>query len=115
MSTTILTSIKKQLGIDESNIDFDPQVIMGINMAISVLTQIGIGSPSGFALTDGKELWTAYIPDLETSARYVMVQSYIYCRTKLFFDPPASQVLTNILKSTADELEWRLKAESEKG
>ena len=44
MSTTILTSIKKQLGIDESNIDFDPQVIMGINMAISVLTQIGIVS-----------------------------------------------------------------------
>ena len=90
----ILTSIKKQIGgIDEEVTSFDDQIVMGINMAIATLTQIS---------------------DLETSARFIQVQSYIYCRTKLFFDPPASQTMMNALQSLAAELEWRLKVESEK-
>lgn len=110
---TILTSIKKQLGIDDSNTDFDSQVMMGINMALSVLTQIGIGPSSGFSLTNGAEKWSDYISELDTSPKYIMVQSYIYCRTKLFFDPSASQVLNKALTDTANELEWRLKVVSE--
>ena len=111
---TILTSIKKQIGIDESSTDFDDQVVLAINMAISVLTQIGIGPSSGFMLQTKNETWEDYISDLETSPRFIQVQSYIYCRTKLLFDPPASKTMFDALQSLATELEWRLKTESEK-
>jgi len=111
----ILTSIKKQIGgIDEEVTSFDDQIVMGINMAIATLTQIGIGPSSGFMLQTKTETWSDFISDLETSARFIQVQSYIYCRTKLFFDPPASQTMMNALQSLAAELEWRLKVESEK-
>ena len=111
----ILTSIKKQIGgIDEEVTAFDDQIVMGINMAIATLTQIGIGPSSGFMLQTKNETWKDYISDLETSPRFIQVQSYIYCRTKLLFDPPASQTMFNALQSLATELEWRLKTESEK-
>lgn len=111
---SILTTIKKQIGIDESDPFFDSQIIVGINMAISVLNQIGIGPLNGFMLINGAETWNDYIPDLETSPRFIHVQSYIYCQTKLFFDPPANQTMLKYLQDKSIELEWRLKVESEK-
>ena len=111
----ILASIKKQIGgIDEEVTSFDDQIVMGINMAIATLTQIGIGPSLGFMLQTKTETWNDYIPDLETSPRFIHVQSYIYCQTKLFFDPPANQTMLKYLQDKSIELEWRLKAESEK-
>ena len=48
---SILTSIKKLLGIDESYTHFDPDLIMHINSVFSVLTQIGVGPANGFSLS----------------------------------------------------------------
>ena len=70
----ILTSIKKQIGgIDEEVTSFDDQIVMGINMAIATLTQIGIGPSSGFMLQTKTETWSDFISDLETSARFIQV------------------------------------------
>ena len=109
----ILTAIKKQLGIEEAVINFDPQIMMGINMALSALTQIGIGPTFGFSLQTGNEKWTDYISDLDTNPKFINVQPYIYCKTKILFDPPANQTLLNALQRQADELEWRLRTEKE--
>ena len=40
---SILTSIKKMLGIPEEYDHFDPDLIMHINSVLSILTQIGVG------------------------------------------------------------------------
>ena len=41
LGISILTSVKKLLGIDESYAHFDPDLIMHINSVFSDLTQIG--------------------------------------------------------------------------
>ena len=45
MDTTesILTSVKKLLGIDESYTHFDADLIMHINSVFSILGQMGVG------------------------------------------------------------------------
>ena len=50
MTESILTSIKKLLGIDESYTHFDADLIMHINGVFSILTQLGVGPPNGFSI-----------------------------------------------------------------
>lgn len=45
---SILTSIKKMLGITEEYEHFDSDLIMHINSVFMILTQLGVGPPSGF-------------------------------------------------------------------
>ena len=40
---SILTSIKKLLGISEEDDYFDPDIIMHINTVFTILTQLGVG------------------------------------------------------------------------
>ena len=107
----ILASIKKQLGVNDSD-QFDSQIIMVINTAMSALTQIGIGPAEGFLLTDEDANWTDFIGE---GPSFISAQSYIYCKSKILFDPPANQTLLNALQRQADELEWRLRTENEDG
>ena len=107
----ILASIKKQLGVNDS-VQFDSQIVMVINTAISALTQIGIGPAEGFLLTDEDANWTDFIGE---GPSFISAQSYIYCKSKILFDPPANQTLLNALQRQADELEWRLRTENEDG
>lgn len=43
MPDSILTYIKKLLGIDAEETDFDPDIILFINSAIAAYYQIGVG------------------------------------------------------------------------
>lgn len=52
LNESILTSIKKLLGIDESYTHFDPDLIMHINSVFSILRQMGVGPAEGFVITD---------------------------------------------------------------
>lgn len=47
---SILTSIKKLLGIPEEYEQFDTDVIMHINSVFSILTQLGVGPSNGFSI-----------------------------------------------------------------
>ena len=61
MTESILTSIKKLLGIDESYTHFDADLIMHINGVFSILTQLGVGPPNGFSITGEGEKWDSFI------------------------------------------------------
>ena len=52
MTDSILTSVKKALGIAEEYEHFDPEIVMLINSFLAILNQVGIGSPSGFAIQE---------------------------------------------------------------
>lgn len=105
-SESILNSIKLKLGLTPDVItEFDTDVIDAINMAISILTQMGIGPDTGYAITSAEDKWTDYIED---DKRLTMIKSYVYLKTKLIFDPPQSSHVLSSFEEQAKELEWRL-------
>lgn len=108
METTesILTSVKKLLGIDESYTHFDPDLIMHINSVFSVLTQIGVGPANGFSITGKNETWSDFIG--KDSNRFSLVKSYMHLKVKLLFDPPLSSAAIESINRQIGEFEWRL-------
>ena len=106
MNDSILNSIKKLLGLSEEYTPFDPDIIMHINTALSVLHQIGIGPAEGCFITDANNVWSEIIP--AGDPRYNMVVTLIYQKVKLMFDPPVTSSHIDALKSSISELEWRL-------
>lgn len=102
---SILTSIKKMLGIVEEYEHFDPDLIMHINSALSVLTQIGVGPSEGFQIRDANDVWDDFIPD---GGKLQLVKSYLYLKVKLLFDPPQSSAAMTSINQQISEFEWRL-------
>ena len=86
---SILTSIKKLLGITEEYEHFDTDIIMHINSVFSILTQLGVGPENGFSITDKDATWDDFIKD---DSQLEMVKSYIL-----------------------SELEWRINVAAESG
>lgn len=102
---SILTSIKKMLGIEAEYTHFDPDIIMYINSAFFELNRIGVGPEEGFMIEDDTSTWLDFIPE---QAKYESVKEYIYIKVKLVFDPPTSSAAVTSLEKIADKLEWLL-------
>lgn len=102
---SILTSIKKLLGIGEECNHFDDQIIMHINTVLSILTQVGVGPSSGFSINDASDTWEDFVGD---NPVFNMVKTYVYQKVKMVFDPPTSSAHMEALKESIAELEWRL-------
>ena len=71
---SILTSIKKMLGIMDEYEHFDADLIMHINSVLGILTQLGVGPADGFLIHDKEALWTDFISDEEL---FAMVKTYV--------------------------------------
>lgn len=107
---SILNSIKKMLGIDESNTNFDTDVMIHINSVFADLKQLGVGPTDGFRITGTYETWSEFTGgtiDIES------VKSYMYLRVRLLFDPPTNSFLVDSMTKQADKLEWRLNVAAE--
>lgn len=107
---SILTSIKQLLGVTAEDTSFDDDIIMGINTALSVLYQIGIGPSTGFAIHDDIPTWDDYLGD---TTKIEMVKTYIHLRVKLVFDPPQNSSVLEMMKEQIKEFQWRLNDEAE--
>lgn len=107
MNESILLSVKKCIGgIPAEHTQFDPDIIMDINTALSILSQLGIGPSKGFAISGPEEVWSDFIPSEDP--RLNMAKGYIISKVRLLFDPPQSSALLESLKETVKEFEWRL-------
>lgn len=102
---SILTSIKKMLGITEEYEHFDQDIIMHINSVFTILTQLGVGPEKGFFITDKTNMWSEFIGD---NTNIEAVKSYMYYKVKLLFDPPTSSSVTDAMNRAISEFEWRL-------
>ena len=109
---SILTSIKKLLGIAEEYTHFDPEIIMHINSVLAILNQLGVGPPEGFSIEDKSAIWSDFISD---SKNLEPVKTYVYLKVKTVFDPPLSSVVMAAMKETISELEWRLNVSVDPG
>lgn len=102
---SILTSVKKALGIAAEYTHFDPDLIMHINSVFSILNQLGVGPEKGFIISNEYNTWSEFIAD---NPKLEFVKSYMYLKVKLLFDPPTSSAVAESTKRLTDELEWRI-------
>lgn len=102
---SILNSIKKLLGVEESYTYFDSDIIVGINTALNTLVQIGIGPSDGFSITGNSEVWTDFVDNIR---QIEIVKSYVHLKTKLLFDPPMSSAVIEIYNKQISEYEFRI-------
>lgn len=101
---SILTSIKKLLGVQEEYTHFDDDIIMHINSVFLTLNQLGVGPEEGFKISGAYETWSDYISD---NVKLEAVKSYVYLKTRLLFDPPMSSALIEVMNSQIKEFEFR--------
>lgn len=109
---SILTSIKKLLGIAEEDTNFDQDLIMHINSVFMILTQLGVGPSKGFSIKDENDVWSDFIPE---QSSLEAVKSYVYMKVRLMFDPPLSSAVADAINKNISELEWRLNVGAENG
>lgn len=104
MNESILTSIKKLLGIPEEYEAFDQDLIIHINTMLTRLYQVGVGVPN-FSIVDKSSTWDQFLID---ESKYQQAKTYVYIRVRLLFDPPQSGAANEAFKETLRELEWLL-------
>ena len=100
---SILTSVKKLLGIPEDYYCFDADILMNINMVMTVLKQIGVNTNVN-SVTE-ETTWE----ELSSSTEIVnLLRVYVALRVRMVFDPPTNSSLLDAMQKKVDELEWRL-------
>lgn len=108
MTNSILLTVKKMLGLDENYDAFDTDVIVNINSVFLTLNQLGVG-PSDFQITGDSEEWSDFVDP----AKYPGIQSYVYLKTRLLFDPPTNSFLADNIQKQIAEFEFRLNVQKE--
>ena len=110
MNDSILTSIKKLLGITEEYEHFDQDIIIHINSVFMILNQLGVGPSNGFSITDKTAVWSDFISE---GTNLESVKSYIYLKVRLLFDPPTTSAVMESMNRMISELEFRLNVSAE--
>lgn len=112
MYDSILTSIKKLLGIAEDYHHFDTDLIMHINTVFMILHQMGVGPEEPFSIEDDTATWDDFLDGKNDLAA---VKNYIALKVRLVFDPPTASAHMQAITEAIKEYEWRLySAESSK-
>jgi hypothetical protein len=107
MEASILSSIKKTLGLAADYDAFDEDVITYINSAFSTLTQLGIGPADGYIIEDAVAEWDDFTFD-GTTAMLSMIKTYISLKVGILFDPPQMGYLVDLKTKQIEQYEWRL-------
>lgn len=105
MEDSILTLIKKLIGMDKDYGHFDIDLITHINSTFMILNQLGVGPDRCFHISSDKETWSEFLGD---ATELEAVKGYVYMKARLIFDPPTSSAHLEALKASINEFEWRL-------
>ena len=109
---SILTSIKKLMGLTEEYDAFDQDILILINSVLFELEQIGVKEKDGFTLSDKTAVWSDYSDD---DRLLNALKPYIYMKTKLTFDPPTSSGALDSMNRIIDRFEWRINLYADTG
>lgn len=102
---SILSSIKKLLGLTDEYNAFDNDLIIHINSVFSILNQLGVGPKEGFKIESSLQIWNEFT---DNNLLIEDVKTYIYLKVRLIFDPPLNSAVLESMKQTIQELEFRL-------
>ena len=101
MSDTILSTIRKLLGMEDDYTYFDNDILIHVNTAVSILSQLGIENIRVTEETTWEDL-------LKNENAFELVKDYIFLFTRKIFDPPANSFVVDSYEKTLKELEWRI-------
>lgn len=108
ISDSILSSVKKLIGISEEDDSFDVDIMLNINAAISVLFQLGV-IQEGYTVTSKEDTYDDLIPN-GTEDVVNLIKMYFVYKTRLGFDSSTlSGNMIETLKELIKETEWRLR------
>lgn len=106
----ILTEVKRMLEIEQETTEFDIDITSHINSAFFSLFEIGIGPSIPFYI-NASTTWGEF----ETIIPKSIILDYLYLKTKLVFDPPASSSVIDAFKDRLSELEFRMNIYTDNG
>lgn len=106
---SILNTVKKMLGLPVADTAFDLDILVFINGAISVLSQLGVGPTTPVLVVDKDTEWTL----LNTTPTILaMAQNFVFYKVKLSFDPPGNSFIKDSYQNMIQELTWRIEIEA---
>lgn len=114
MDTSILYSVKGFLGIGIDNCAFDDQIVMYINMALQVLSQLGAserGDLDSMGISGMEETWRDFLGPYDLLLS--MAKTYVGMYVRLYFDPPANSFTVSSVEKQLEQLTWRITVEVE--
>ena len=104
---SILNDVKKMLGLEPDNNDFDIDLILNLNSVFSILHQLGCGPEEGFFLFfDGVGEWSVLLQGDDPKKNFI--KTYVFLKVKSIFDPSSSATVTESINQTLSEYEWRI-------
>lgn len=107
ISNSILSSVKKLIGISEEDTAFDIDVMLNINAASSTLYQLGV-LQKPFTVASKEDTYSDLIPGGSEDIVNLIKMYFVY-KTKLGFDSSSSTGnVIETLKEMIKETEWRL-------
>lgn len=118
LSTPILTSVKNYLGIHKEDDSFDEILVDNTKMSLLEITDIGViddadGEPD-FSEVTNKTTWEEVMrklyPRLDSKVKNLLpyIETFVCISVRILFDPPASQIILQMLKDKKNELIYRL-------
>lgn len=105
LEESILTSVKKLIGLGDDYTPFDTDICTHLNSVLMVLSeQLGVGTRD-FIVTGPDETWGDFFGD---KTPMPLVKTYVAAKVRIMFDPPTSGVLHEALERQIQEYEWRI-------
>lgn len=102
---SILNSVKTAIGVGEQHEYFDSTLIPLINSQFAILNDEGVGPEEVFSIDNAESKWSDFTQDSKIQR---LVREWVGLKVKLAFDPPTSGTITDTIKETIAEIEWRM-------
>lgn len=108
ISDSILSSVKKLIGIDEEDTSFDLDIMLNINAASSTLFQLGV-LEKPYTVASKDDTYNDLLPGGSEDVINQIKMYFVY-KTRLGFDSSSlTGGMIETIKELVKEAEWRLK------
>lgn len=105
--SSILSSVKKFIGISDEDTSFDLDIMMTISAACSILFQLGV-IQKPFMLESKEDTYEDLIPGGSEDI-VSMIKMYFVYKTRLGFDSSTlGSSVIEVIKEEIKEMEWRM-------
>jgi len=118
LTTPMLASIKRHLGIVNEDESFDDILIDDARMSLLEMSDIGVIDDdlgeADFSEITSKTTWNDIMlklyPKLDSKVKNLLpyVETFVCISVRILFDPPASKMILQMLKDKKNELIYRL-------
>lgn len=111
---SILTTIRRGVGLNVDDDSFDVELLTLTNTAIAEVNQNGVGN--SLYIIDDTTTWNDMInqEQVEGNTSFAIAITYIILSVKMLFDPPPPSAV-EYHRHSLDKLIWRLKIAYEGG